>query len=80
MILGARQVGKSTLTRQVLPNATFFDLERDSDFQRINDDPALLLQETNRPIVFDEAQLSPSLFRALRVAIDENRDQQASFF
>lgn len=79
VILGARQVGKSTLTQQVLPKATFFDLERDSDYQRINDDPALLLQETKRPIVFDEAQLSPALFRALRVAIDEQRDQPGQF-
>lgn len=79
VILGARQVGKSTLTQQILPEATFFDLERDSDYQRIKDDPALLLQETNRPIVFDEAQLSPSLFRALRVAIDQNRDQAGQF-
>jgi hypothetical protein len=65
VVLGARQVGKSTLLRHVLPDAAFFDLERDSDFQRVNDDPALLLQETSRPIIFDEAQLSVSLFRAL---------------
>ncbi len=79
VILGARQVGKSTLTQQVLPNATFFDLERDRDYQRINDDPALLLQEINPPIVFDEAQLSPQLFSSLRVAIDQNRDQPGQF-
>lgn len=78
-VLGARQVGKSTLLRHTLPDAAFFDLERDSDFQRINDDPALLLQETNRPIIFDEAQLSASLFRALRVAIDQQRDQAGQF-
>jgi hypothetical protein len=76
VVLGARQVGKSTLLRHVLPDASFFDLERDADFQRVDDDPGLLLQETGRPIIFDEAQLSPSLFRALRVAIDQQRDQQ----
>ncbi len=59
VVLGARQVGKSTLIRQVLPDAAFFDLERDSDFRRVNDDPQLLLQEVDRPIIFDEAQLSP---------------------
>ncbi len=78
-ILGARQVGKSTLLQQILPNAVFFDLERDADFQRINDDPALLLQEVGRPVIFDEAQLSPGLFRALRVAIDKQRDQSGQF-
>ncbi len=78
-VLGARQVGKSTLLQHIFPHAVFFDLEHDADFQRINDDPALLLQEIGRPIVFDEAQLSPSLFRALRVAIDQNRQQMGQF-
>ena len=79
VILGVRQVGKSTLLKQVLPNASFFDLERDADFQRINNDPELLLQETNRPIIFDEAQISVSLFKTLRVEIDKNRDQAGQF-
>ena len=78
-ILGARQVGKSTLLRHALPDAIFFDLERESDFQRVNDDPALLLQEVDRPVIFDEAQLSPALFEALRVAVDEKRDQSGQF-
>jgi len=30
VVLGARQVGKSTLIRHLLPEASFFDLERDS--------------------------------------------------
>jgi len=79
VVLGARQVGKSTLIRHLLPEAPLFDLERDSDFQRVNDDPGLLLQEINRPVIFDEAQLSPALFRALRVAIDRQRDQPGQF-
>lgn len=78
-VLGARQVGKSTLLHHTLPDAAFFDLERDADYQRVNDDPALLLQEIKRPAIFDEAQLSPALFRALRVAVDENREQSGQF-
>ncbi len=78
-VLGARQVGKSTLIQHILPDAVFFDLERSADFQRINDDPALLLQELERPIVFDEAQLSAGLFPALRVAIDKQRDKAGQF-
>lgn len=78
-VLGARQVGKSTLLQHALPDAAFFDLERESDFQRVNDDPALLLQEVGRPVIFDEAQLSPALFKALRVAVDEKRDQSGQF-
>ncbi len=36
VLLGARQVGKSTLSQMVLPNAKKFDLERESDFIRVD--------------------------------------------
>lgn len=78
-VLGARQVGKSTLLRNTLPEAAYFDLEREADFQRVSDDPALLLQEVTLPVIFDEAQLSPALFRALRVAVDERRELSGQF-
>ncbi len=80
VILGARQVGKSTLLKQILPNAPCFDLEREDYFQRINTEPELFLQEeTERPLVFDEAQTSSALFKALRINIDKNRNQNGQF-
>jgi len=42
VVLGARQVGKSTLLKSVLPDARFFDLERRSDFERVTEDPELI--------------------------------------
>jgi uncharacterized protein len=78
-LLGARQTGKSTLLKRILPDAKFFDLEKDADFERVNSDPSLLLQETGLPLIFDEAQLSPSLFRALRVAVDSKRGLNGQF-
>lgn len=79
VIIGARQVGKSTLLKQILPDASFFDLEKDADFQLINNEPEFLLQQTNRPIIFDEVQLSGTLFKALRVEIEKNRDKPGQF-
>ena len=38
-VLGARQVGKTTLIKQVLPKAPMFDLEKLSDYQNIKRDP-----------------------------------------
>jgi predicted AAA+ superfamily ATPase len=78
-LLGARQVGKSTLLKKVLPKGKFYDLELDSDFQRINNNPDFFLAETKGPLIIDEAQLSPKLFPALRVAIDRNRDKNGQF-
>ena len=79
VVLGARQVGKSTLLKSLLPDAISFDLERRSDFQRVSDDPELIFREADGPYVFDEAQLAPSLFNALRVEIDRDRERKGRF-
>lgn len=75
VLLGGRQVGKSTLLKRLRPEAHFFDLEDSSDFERIDSDPALIFKELDGCFIFDEAQFSPNLFKALRVEVD--RDRQA---
>jgi len=78
-VLGARQVGKTTLLRQVLPDAPFYDLERRGDFDRIQRDPDFFLSQQDGPIIIDEAQLLPEIFPALRVAIDSRREKTGQF-
>ena len=78
-ILGARQVGKSTLARQIFPKQPFFDLERQSDYDRISRDPDFFLSNYNQPIVIDEAQELPKFFKALRVAIDAKRNKNGQY-
>lgn len=75
-ILGARQVGKSTLARMVVrkrsgPSA-FFDLERADDRARL-DDPLLALGDLKGLVVLDEVQQRPGLFETLRVLADRPR-------
>ncbi len=79
VVIGARQVGKSTLVKQVLPKASFYDLEKYDDYQLINSNPDFFLSETATPLIIDEAQLSPALFKALRVAIDRDRKTNGRF-
>lgn len=78
-IIGARQVGKSTLMHQLLPDAPYFDLERESDFTRISRDTEFFLQDNPTPLCIDEAQLCPQLFESMRVKIDENRKQPRQY-
>jgi predicted AAA+ superfamily ATPase len=72
-ILGARQVGKTTLARQVADAvaapATRFDLEDPRDQARLTD-PMLALEGLRGLVVLDEVQLYPSLFPILRVLAD----------
>jgi uncharacterized protein len=72
-IVGARQIGKSTLARDYLmstagPTHTF-DLENPSDMARIAD-PMLALEALRGVVVIDEIQRFPELFRVLRVLAD----------
>jgi hypothetical protein len=74
-LLGARQVGKTTLAREIAEarrNATFFDLERPSDVARLAD-PELALAPLRGLVVLDEIQRRPDLFPSLRVLADRPR-------
>lgn len=72
-ILGARQVGKSTLARllaQQWPDpVAFFDLEDEADLARLAD-PMLALRPLRGLVVLDEIQRRPNLFASLRVLAD----------
>jgi hypothetical protein len=73
-VLGARQVGKTTLARQVAASrnrdVAFFDLENIEDLARLAD-PLLTLRRERGLVVIDEVQRLPDLFQTLRVLVDE---------
>ncbi len=72
-ILGARQVGKTTLARQLekdWPGAKHhFDLEDPHDQARLTD-ASFVLRELRGLVVLDEIQLRPDIFPLLRVLAD----------
>ncbi len=72
-LIGARQVGKTTLARRVASAAqqpvTFFDLEDPTDATRFSD-PKLALEGLRGLVVIDEVQHSPRVFELLRVLAD----------
>ena len=78
-ILGARQVGKTTLAKGVFPAAVYFDMERPSDFDRLQADPEFHLSQAKSPVILDEAQRLPSLFPVLRGLIDRHRRLRGRF-
>jgi len=72
-MIGARQVGKSTLVEEYLktvskPSHTF-DLEHPGDRARLTD-PMLAFKELQGIVVIDEVQRYPDLFPVLRVLAD----------
>ena len=75
-LLGARQVGKSTLARQLVAArrapTTWFDLENPADLARLAD-PGLELRPLRGLIVLDEIHRLPDVFPLLRVLADRPR-------
>jgi predicted AAA+ superfamily ATPase len=75
VLLGPRQVGKTTLARQIarrLGHSTFFDLEQRTDAALL-DEPELALGAKRGLIVLDEIQVKPEVLRAIRVLADRPR-------
>lgn len=72
-IIGARQVGKTTLARQLMAQQPgrheYFDLENPSDLARLHD-PMLALEGLRGLVVIDEIQRLPGIFPVLRVLAD----------
>ena len=73
-IIGARQVGKTTLARMLVRSMTspshVFDLEDPEDVARL-EEPALSLKDLRGLVVVDEIQRRPELFPVLRVLADQ---------
>lgn len=79
-VLGARQVGKTTLARQVLTHwktSHWFDCEDPRDLARLMD-PMRTLGGLTGLVVIDEVQRRPDLFPALR-ALADRRPTRARF-
>lgn len=77
VLLGARQVGKTTLARKIgdgkEPHCIYLDLERPSDLQKLTDPEAYLSLHPDKLVILDEVQHMPELFPVLRSLIDEGR-------
>ena len=74
-LLGARQVGKTTLAQTIAQEreSIYLDLESPADLVKLSDPASFLSRHNNKLIILDEIQRAPDLFMVLRGLIDQNR-------
>ena len=77
VLLGPRQVGKTTLAKHMAATlnaaALYLDMERPVDQRRLGDADAFLRAQAGKLVIIDEIHRAPGLFEILRGIIDDRR-------
>lgn len=79
LITGARQVGKTTMLKNLKPNINYITLDDMILNQSAQEDPNLFLKSNKPPIIIDEVQYAPDLLRYIKIAVD-NSEEKAMFY
>lgn len=79
VVTGARQAGKTTLLTRLFPDYRYVSLDLPQQAQLAEEDPRSFLERHPPPLLVDEVQYAPRLFRYLKVEIDRNRDANGQF-
>jgi predicted AAA+ superfamily ATPase len=79
VLTGARQTGKTTLLRSLFPGHHYVSLDLPSAADLAERDPESFLAQHPAPLLVDEVQYAPGLFRHLKIAIDGDRHSTGRF-
>ena len=79
LVTGARQTGKTSLVRRQFPEYSYVSLDLPLLADQAETSPESFLAAHPPPVIIDEVQYAPSLFRHLKVAIDQRRERRGQF-
>ena len=79
VLTGARQTGKTSTLLRLFPNYAFVSLDLPTEAEQAEKEPERFLQRHPPPVIIDEVQYAPGLFRHLKVAVDANRTRNGQF-
>jgi predicted AAA+ superfamily ATPase len=79
VLTGARQTGKTSTLRRLFPNHGFVSLDLPTEAEQAEKEPHNFLRRHPGPVIIDEVQYAPGLFRHLKVSIDAHRTRNGQF-
>lgn len=79
IVTGARQAGKTSLLLRLFPDAQYISLDDPLAALQAEENPGEFLRNCLVPAIIDEVQYAPSLFRHLKILID-NKKEKGMYF
>jgi predicted AAA+ superfamily ATPase len=74
LLTGIRQVGKSSLLKRLYPKANYISLDHVNIADEAETNPSYFLSKLEGQVIIDEVQYAPSLFRYLKIEVDNHRE------
>lgn len=79
VLTGARQTGKTSLVRRLFPDHNYVSLDLPSEAEQAEGDPLAFLARHSAPLIVDEVQYAPELFRHLKREVEGKRQESGRF-
>src|SRR6266481_5604446 len=79
VLTGARQTGKTSTLLRLFPKYGFVSLDLPTEAEQAEKEPQNFLGRHPSPVIIDEVQYAPRLFRHLKVAVDAHRTRNGQF-
>ena len=79
VLTGARQTGKTSTFRRLFPNHEFVSLDLPTEAEQAEKEPNGFLRRHPPPVIIDEVQYAPGVFRYLKSAVDASRTRYGQF-
>lgn len=78
-VTGARQVGKTSILEHLFPELAYITLDDPALAAEAENSPQSFLKALKYPVIIDEAQYVPGLFRHIKLVVDKAK-QKGQFF
>ena len=75
LITGARQTGKTEMIKHLFPDKKYVLIDDPFVEDQANTNPNMFMMLNQPPVVYDEVQRAPGLFRYIKIACDESNNR-----
>ncbi|MFP4488960.1 MAG: ATP-binding protein [Bacteroidales bacterium] len=79
LLTGIRQAGKSSLLQRLYPDAEYVTFDKVLIAEEAEQNPTRFLEKFKDRVIIDEIQYVPSLFRDLKIFVDQKRSEKGKW-